>query len=80
MNKILVEGLTRQKIIDRLVADDVRLIMKSAKDDNFDFVAHRFEQGFKGYNNLTDSELINEWIEIKEDWEYFGEERPYDGA
>ena len=31
MSDVLVDGLTRQQIIDRLVADDVRLVIKSVK-------------------------------------------------
>ena len=80
MSYKLIDGLTRQQIIDRLVADDVRLIMKSARDDNYDFVAHRFDFGFKGYRYMSDIELINEWREIRDDYEYFAEERPYDVA
>ena len=80
MSDIIVDNLTRQQIIDRLVLEDVRLVMKSANNNNFDFVAHRFEHGFKGYDNMSDIELINEWREIEEDYEYFAEERPYDVA
>ena len=80
MSYELIDGLTRQQVIDRLVADDVRLIMKSARDDNYDFVAHRFDFVFKGYRYMSDIELINEWREIRDDYEYFAEERPYDVA
>ena len=80
MSYELIDGLTRQQIIDRLVADDVRLVVKSGKDFNYDFLAYRFEHGFKGYDNMSDIELINEWREIKDDYEYFAEERPYDVA
>ena len=80
MSYELIDGLTRQQIIDRLVADDVRLVMKSARDDNYDFVAHRFDFAFKGYRYMNNDELIAEWNEIKEDYEYFAEERPYDVA
>ena len=80
MSDVLVDGLTRQQIIDRLVADDGRLVMKSARDDNYDFVAHRFDFGFKGYRYMNNDELIAEWNEIKENYEYFAEERPYDVA
>ena len=80
MSYELIDGLTRQQIIDRLVLEDVRLVMKSARDDNYDFVAHRFEHGHKGYDNMSDIELINEWREIRDDYEYFAEERPYDVA
>lgn len=80
MSYELIDGLTRQQIIDRLVADDVRLVVKSGKDLNYDFLAHRFEHGFKGYDNMSDIKLINEWREIKDDYEYFAEERPYDVA
>ena len=80
MSYELIDGLTRQQIIDRLVADDVRLVVKSGKDFNYDFLAHRFEHGHKGYENFSDIELINEWREIRDDYEYFAEERPYDVA
>ena len=76
----MVDGLTRQQFIDRLVADDVRVVMKSASDDTSDFVAHRFDFGFKGYRYMNNDELIAEWNEIKENYEYFSEERPYDVA
>ena len=77
---ITSDGLTRQQLIDRLVADDVRLMMKGAGANDFGFVAHRFEHGFKGYDNMSDGELALEWREIKENYEYFAEERPYDVA
>ena len=77
---ITSDGLTRQQLIDRLVADDVRLIMKSARDDNYDFVAHRFEHGFKGYDNMSDGELALEWREISEHWNDTEQERMYDVA
>ena len=80
MSDVLVDGLTRQQIIDRLVADDVRLVMKSAKDDNYDFVAHRFEHGFKGYDNMSDGELAYEWREISDHWDDTEQERMYDVA
>ena len=80
MSDVLIDGLTRQQIIDRLVADDVRLVMKSARDDNYDFVTHRFDFGFKGYRYMNNEELIAEWNEVKENYEYFAEERPYDVA
>ena len=80
MSYELIDGLTRQQIIDRLVADDVRLMYKASKEMDFDFVAYRFEHGFPGYTNMSDIELINEWREIREDYEYFAEERPYDVA
>ena len=80
MSYELIDGLTRQQIIDRLVADDVRLMYKASKEMYFDFVAYRFEHGFPGYSKMVDDDLIAEWNEIKEDYEYFAEERPYDVA
>jgi len=80
MSYELIDGLTRQQIIDRLVADDVRLMYKASKEMDFDFVSYRFEHGFPGYANMVDDDLIAEWNEIKEDYEYFAEERPYDVA
>ena len=80
MSYELIDGLTRQQIIDRLVADDVRLMYKASKEMDFDFVAYRFEHVFPGYSNMVDDDLIAEWNEIKEDYEYFAEERPYDVA
>tara|TARA_E500000318_G_scaffold53304_1_gene49626 strand:- start:3560 stop:3802 length:243 start_codon:yes stop_codon:yes gene_type:complete len=80
MSDIITDDLTRQQIIDRLVADDVRLMMKCARDNDFDFVAHRFEHGFQGYAIMTNEDLIAEWHEVKENYEFFWEERPYDVA
>jgi len=55
-------------------------MMKCARDNDFDFVAHRFEHGFPGYAIMTDDDLIAEWHEVKENYEFFWEERPYDVA
>lgn len=77
---ITSDGLTRQQLIDRLVADDVRLMMKGAGANDFGFVAHRFEHGFKGYDNMSDGELALEWREISEHWNDTEQERMYDVA
>jgi|TARA_R110000796_G_scaffold95965_2_gene201406 hypothetical protein len=71
MSYTLTDGLTRQQIIDRLVADDIRLMHKASIENDFSFVAYRFEHGFPGYFNMIDDDLVAEWNEIKDDYDYF---------
>jgi len=59
----------RQKIIDKLCQYDVYLIMKNINQDDYFWLSDIRENGFKGYTNYTDKELLEEWKESKDGYD-----------
>ena len=73
MNAIFItdskgEALSRQAVIDRLCQYDVYLIMKNIELEDYDWLSDTRERGFKGYQNYTDDELKDEWLESEAGW------------
>jgi hypothetical protein len=70
----------RQKIIDKLCQYDVYLIMKNINQDDYFWLSDIRENGFKGYTNYTDKELLQEWEESKDGYDSMiaGGEQLYD--
>jgi len=50
----------REKAIDCLIGDDVNSIIDQGYTGTLCYI---LAEGFKGYNNFTDEELMNELIE-----------------
>ena len=74
------EFLTRQQVIDRLCQYDVYLMMKNIELEDYDWLSDTRERGFKGYQNYTDDELKDEWLESEAGWSNMIEdgEQPYE--
>jgi hypothetical protein len=64
-----MKKLNRQEIIDKLCQYDVYLIMKNINDDDYFWLSDIRENGFKGYANYTDKELLQEWEESKDGYD-----------
>lgn len=60
--------LTHYVLAERIVLDDVRLTMKAAEVQDYDFIATRFAEGHRGYHNMSPGELWAEWGDIEEGW------------
>jgi len=74
-----MKKLNRQEIIDKLCQYDVYLIMKNINDDDYFWLSDIRENGFKGYANYTDKELLQEWEESKDGYDSMiaDNEQPY---
>ena len=74
------EALTRQAVIDRLCQYDVYLMMKNIELGDYDWLSDTRERGFKGYQNYTNDELKDEWLESEAGWSNMIEdgEQPYE--
>ena len=58
------KDLTRDQVIERLTAQDVRTIMMAADDGDYNFLADIIQgNGFTQYNNMTPSDLEAEYGE-----------------
>ena len=60
--------LTHYILAERIVLDDVRLAMKAAEVQDYDFISTRFAEGHRGYHNMSPGELWAEWGDIEESW------------
>jgi len=71
--------LNRADLVARLTLYDVYCIEKSIREGDYDYVSYICEQGKKGYDDLTDDELYNEWQECEAGyWNMVeSEEQPY---
>ena len=72
-------NLTRSDLVARLTLYDVYCVEKSIRQGDYDRISYICEQGKKGYDNLTDDELYNEWQDCEAG--YWGmvesDEQPY---
>lgn len=59
--------MSREQMVDRLVSDDMSTILTEGYDD---YLYSMLLSGFKGYDNMSDQELISELNE---------RDIPYDG-
>ena len=56
--------LTREQVIERLTAQDVRTVMMATDEGDYDFLARIIQgDGFTQYNNMTPSALEAEYGE-----------------
>ena len=54
----------RREMIEMLVDDDINTIFESKNQDNDEFyIANILMEGFKGYENFTEEELVQEMNE-----------------
>jgi hypothetical protein len=60
--------LTHYVLAERIVLDDIRLAMKAAEVEDYDFLATRFAEGHRGYHNMSLGELWAEWGDIEDSW------------
>ena len=60
--------LTHYVLAERIVLDDIRLAIKAAEVQDYDFLATRFAEGHRGYHNMSPGELWAEWGDIEESW------------
>ena len=72
--------LTHYVLAERIVLDDVRLTMKAASVEDYDFISTRFGEGHRGYHNMSPGELWAEWGDIEDGWygAYDDGELPYE--
>lgn len=55
-------GLTKDQIIERLTAQDVRTIMMAAEDNDYQFLIDVLQgNGVVPYRKMTDDDLMGEW-------------------
>ena len=71
--------LTHYVLAERIIQDDIRLMLKGHEARDYDFISNRFGSGFRGYHNMTGGELWAEWQEIEDTWysAYENDELPY---
>jgi len=71
--------MNRKQIIDKLCQYDVYLIMKNINNNDYFWLSDIRENGFKGYENYTYKELLDEWEESEDGYNSMiaNEEQPY---
>jgi len=75
------KDLTREQVIERLTAQDVRTILMAADEGDYNFLADIIQgNGFTQYNNLRPSDLEAEYAEREDRIEELIEDglMPYD--
>lgn len=59
-------GLTKDQIIDRLTAQDVRTILLAAEEQDYKFLTDVLQgNGVVPYRKMTDDDLMGEWHDRK---------------
>ena len=58
--------LTHRVLAERLVQIQARSIQEDAGHGDYQYLASRFETGFRGYHNMGQRELRDEWKEQEE--------------
>ena len=58
--------LTQSIIAERLVAYDLTEMMTSAGHGDFEYIADKLTDGFRGYSRMSPGELWSEYKEIEE--------------
>lgn len=57
-------NLTRDQVIERLTAQDIRTVIQNIDDGDYDFLAQIIQgDGFTQYNNMKPDVLESEYIE-----------------
>jgi hypothetical protein len=63
-NAKFVKDLTRDEVIERLTAQDIRTVLQNIDDGDYDFLANIIQgNGFIQYNNMKPDDLEAEYIE-----------------
>ena len=60
--------LTFQQMADRCLNVEMTDIFKDKAEGDVDTLSYLLENGFKGYNNMTPSELIEEYNCMEDKW------------
>ena len=58
--------LTHRVLAERLIQVQARKIQEDAGEGDYQYLASVFETGFRGYHNMSQKELIDEWRESEE--------------
>ena len=58
--------LTHRILAERLIQVDTKKIQDDAGHGDYQYLASIFETGFRGYHNMGQKELIDEWREQEE--------------
>lgn len=80
-NTKFYKNLTREQVIERLTAQDVRTILMAADEGDYSFLGDVLQgNGFTQYNNLTPDSLEGEYVEREDTIEALIEdgEMPYE--
>lgn len=75
------KDLTREQVIERLTAQDIRTILTNIDEGSYDFLADIIQgNGFTQYNHMTPSDLEAEYAEREDRIEELIEDglMPYD--
>jgi hypothetical protein len=75
------KNLTREQVIERLTAEDVRTILMAADDGDYQFLGDVIQgNGFTQYNHMTPDGLEGEYVEREDRIEQLIEDglMPYD--
>lgn len=75
------KNLTREQVIERLTAEDVRIILTAADDGDYQFLGDVIQgNGFTQYNHMTPDSLMGEYVEREDKIEQLIEDglMPYD--
>ena len=64
--------LTFSQMADRCLNVEMTSIFKDKEQGDVDTLSYLLENGFKGYNNMEPSELIEEYSSVEDKWyEYY---------
>jgi hypothetical protein len=77
------KNLTRDQIIERLTAEDVRTILMAADDGDYQFLGDVIQgNGFTQYSHMNPDSLVGEYVEREDKIEQLIEDglMPYDVA
>jgi hypothetical protein len=75
------KNLTREQVIERLTAQDVRTILMAADEGDYSFLGDVIQgNGFTQYNNMNPDSLEGEYVEREDSIEVLIEdgEMPYE--
>lgn len=75
------KNLTREQVIERLTAEDIRTIMTAADDGDFSFLGDVIQgNGFTQYSHMKPDALTTEYMEREDKIEQLMEDdlMPYD--
>tara|TARA_B100001057_G_scaffold279144_1_gene279397 strand:+ start:55 stop:426 length:372 start_codon:yes stop_codon:yes gene_type:complete len=65
--------LTQSIIAERLVAYDLTEMMRCAAHGDFEYIAYKLSDGWRGYDRMSPGELWTEYKEVEENFlEYYG--------
>lgn len=72
----LGDVLTQSIIAERLVAYDLTDMMRCADAGDFEYIADKLSDGWRGYHRMSPGELWSEYKEVEESFlDYFRQDR-----